>query len=199
MHVQLDSRRADAERQKSYLVRRAPLRLADRQVDSTKRMLDWVYERNAAIIDVNVLPKPPTAGVRPSRDPDRVLERRLAEHVWDTIVECVRRIMSMADLRRLSDARRIVLIGEGVACAAIAALVNTRAVMDRVKAVVMLPGTRRPSEIVGKDKVHGLRQWYYEVRHGSATDADRPALSRAVSDDARARRRHGLEEAAVRS
>ena len=51
-------------------------------------MLDWVHERGAAIIDVNVLPKPPEAGVRPSRDPDRIMERRLAEHVWDSIVEC---------------------------------------------------------------------------------------------------------------
>ena len=55
-------------------------------------------------------------------------------------------------------------MGEGVACAALAHIVNTRAVTERVQAVVMLPGTRRPSEIVGKDKVHGLRQWYYEVR-----------------------------------
>ena len=61
------------------------------QVDSTKRILDWVLARGAAIIDVNVLPKPPISGVRAARDPDRIMERRLAEHVWDTIVECVRR------------------------------------------------------------------------------------------------------------
>lgn len=61
------------------------------QVDSTKRILDWVVERGAAIIDVNVLPKPPASGVRAARDPDRIMERRLAEHVWDTIVECARR------------------------------------------------------------------------------------------------------------
>ena len=89
VHVQLDSRRADAERQKSYLVRADSSVPLIPQVDSTKRMLDWVHERGAAIIDVNVLPKPPVAGVRPSRDPDRIMERRLAEHVWDTIVECV--------------------------------------------------------------------------------------------------------------
>ncbi|GAA5829321.1 hypothetical protein JCM5353_004040 [Sporobolomyces roseus] len=117
-------------------------------LDTSREVLDWAFRENDfAVIDVNFLAHLPTVkGQPPDATRNRELEKKLALHVWDSIVS-------------LSTASNVVLFGSGAGCAAVVAMVQNRGatVSQRVRACISVLGHEPPPEL---DSSCDYRGWY---------------------------------------
>ncbi|GAA5842198.1 hypothetical protein JCM3766R1_005063 [Sporobolomyces carnicolor] len=117
-------------------------------LDTSREVLDWaLHDMDFGVIDVNFLAHLPTIkGQLPDPSRNRELEKKLALHVWDSIVS-------------LSTASNVVLFGTGAGCSALVEMVQKRGatVAQRVRACVSVLGHEPPPEL---DSSCDYRTWY---------------------------------------
>ncbi|KDQ57529.1 hypothetical protein JAAARDRAFT_686851 [Jaapia argillacea MUCL 33604] len=117
-------------------------------VDCSKELNAWIKSEKYSLLDVNLLPKPHQAAERQRRSVDE-LGRDLMTYLWDNYIS-------------LSNAKRVVLIGQGPGCSAMMELMQQRS--TRIMKVVPLV-----VQVVGHGKIpatlrepEDLRKWYYK-------------------------------------
>ncbi|KAL4246025.1 hypothetical protein ABKN59_008832 [Abortiporus biennis] len=114
-------------------------------VDFSNEMIAWVKQKDYALLDVNVYPKPATATSRGKQKDTYAGD--LMVYLWDNYIQ-------------LTSARRVLLIGHGPGCDAIMHLIQHRTfgVMKAVKAIVQVVGHYDiPSTPRNADDI---RTWY---------------------------------------